>query len=371
MNFEALTAYLDALPSRGVPGCHMTVMVNHKPVYSRVVGEARPGKPMRGDETYWFYSATKVITMTALMQLIERGVVKPDDPVSKYIPAYARLGVREGHSTRMARTVMTVEHLMTMQSGLDYNLQSFSIMEALREGRYSTYALVSALADEPLSFDPGAHYQYSLSHDVAAAVVEVASGRRFGEYVHENIFAPLGADDLTFHPTEEQRTRMAARYSWDAGEKPVLQDNFRNPYVLSDEYESGGAGLMGSVNSYVLIADALANGGVGSTGARILTPESIDIMRADRLSGPSREDFDRMGKVGYSYGFGVRTMVDNSRARSPIGEFGWDGAAGAWVMADPEHHIAAFYAQHVLGCGRAFAEFHPAMRDLIYGGLGI
>lgn len=371
MNFDAVTAYLDAMPARGIPGCHMTILVDHKPVYSHLVGEARPGKLMRGDETYWLYSASKLITMTAMAQLIERGLVKLDDPVSKYLPVFANLTVRDGDAVRPARTVMTIEHLITMQSGMNYDLQSPSILKARREGRTSTVELAEAFAGEPLSFEPGEHFLYSLGHDVAGAIIETVTGKSFGEYLEENIFAPLGMNDLTFHPSEDQRARRAARYVWDSNEKPVLHDNSDNPYVLSCEYESGGAGLTGSVDCYVLIADALANGGVGRTGARILTPESIDMMRTDHLRPQSRIDYDKLGRIGYGYGLGVRVMVDNTHSRSPIGEFGWDGAAGAWVLIDPEHHVAAFYAQHVLGCSRAFHEFHPAMRDLIYEALDL
>ena len=146
-------------------------------------------------------------------------------------------------------------------------------------------------------------------------------------------------------------------------------DNRDNPYRLSDRYESGGAGLFGNVDGYILLADALACGGVGRSGNRILNPESIDQLRENQQHGAARRDFDSFRRIGYGYGLGVRTLVDNRYSESPIGEFGWDGAAGAYVLIDPQNGLSAFFAAHVLGMGRAYTEFHPRIRDLIYTGL--
>lgn len=371
MSFQALTAYLDSLSDRGVPGCGLTVWQEHRPIYRHTTGERTPGVSMDGSETYWLYSCTKVLTMTAATQLIERGLLQLDDPVSDYLPAYAHLMVNDGGEIRPAKTVMTIEHLMTMQGGLDYDLNVPAIRRCLEaDPNASTRQLAEAFARKPLNFDPGTHFRYSLCHDVVAAVVEVASNQRFSDYVRENITGPLGMKTATFHPSSAEFARMAARYHWNEREQPILEDNTVNPYRLTPAHESGGAGLVSDLDSYILLADALANDGVGCSGARILFPASIDAMRQNRLTGPSRTDYDTLcNKVGYGYGLGVRTLTDAASSRSPLGEFGWDGAAGAWMMIDPEHRLAAFYVQHVMSCGRAFAEFHPTIRNLIYEGL--
>ena len=372
MNFDSLTRYLDALPEKGVPGCGLTVWIGHQPVYRHFVGEGRPGQPIDGTETYWLYSATKVFTMTAAMICVEKGLFSLNDPVYRFLPEYANLTVRDGEEIRPARTVLTIEHLMSMQGGLDYELGSPAIRACLKEHgkETATRQVAAALATQPLNFDPGTHMRYSLCHDVMGAVIEAASGMPFGEFMRENIIAPLGMNTMTFHPTPEQYARMGACYQWDAKERPQSRNPMVNPYRLTSEaYESGGAGLLGDLDSYILLTDALANDGMGANGARILTRASIDEMRRDRMVGASREDFDTLNKVGYSYGLGVRTLVDDRLSRSPIGEFGWDGAAGAWTMVDVERHIAAFYVQHVHACGRAFDEFHPAIRNLIYEGI--
>lgn len=374
MDFTALTRYLDATASRGIPGCDLVVTRGHEVVYRHMSGEREPGAAMRGDETYWFYSASKLFTMTAGMQLIERGALRLSDPVSKYLPEYAFLTVLDGGEVRPARMVMTVEHLMTMQGGLDYDTNSAPIRACLaRYGQAATTRqLAAAFVRKPLLFDPGTHFRYSLCHDVMAAVIEAASGMRFGEYLRQNIFEPLGMRAMTFSPDAALLGRLAARYHWDRQERPIEEARAANFCRISAAHESGGGGLMGDVDSYIRLPDALANGGVGCTGARILAPASIDEMRRNRLNGDSRRDYDVLcEKRGYGYGLGVRTLTDAASSRSPLGEFGWDSAAGAWSLIDPEHHLAAFYAQHVLNCKRAYDEFHPAIRDLIYEGLGL
>ncbi len=372
MNFKPLTEYLDHLSAEGVPGCDLIVRVGYDTVYRHQSGKSAPGVPTRGDEMYWLYSATKVITMTVAMGLIERGVLRLTDPVADYLPAYARLKVRDGDTVRPARTVMTFEHLLAMQGGLDYDLEAPGILEGMKDPDATTVDMVQRFPEKPLHFDPGLGFKYSLCHDVAAAVMEAATGKRLSELAREMVFEPLGIRDLTFHPTAEQRRRLAAQYGFgpDGLIRPV--PNRIDALFSMKNYESGGAGLMGDADSYILLAEALANGGVGASGNRILTEKSIDDMRTNRQTGKCMDDFRLIThKKGYGYGLGVRTLIDKASSRSPVGEFGWDGAAGAWVLADPEHRLSAFFAMHVLNWPKVYHVFHPTVRDLIYDCLGM
>ena len=375
MNFQRMTELLDSLEQKGTPGCECIVMVDHEEVYHHCAGfsDLMRTRPTDGSETYWLYSATKISTCTAAMQLIERGKLKLTDPVAKYLPAFSSMMVREGDILRPAQTPITIWHLMTMQSGLSY-AQGSAIRKAKEfyAGKGTTRQFVDAIAQEPLDFEPGEHYQYSWSHDVLGAVIEVASGERLGEYMRGHIFDPLGMPDTTMHPDEAQKSRLCAeyRYNPDKGFSEAL-DKPANGYRLSENYESGGAGLMSCCADYVLLSDALANGGVGKTGERILQSETIDQMRKPQLSGQSLADYkEKMltGKRGYSYGLGVRTMAEEGWGIS-LGEFGWDGAAGAFLMADPEKKLALMFVEHVLGHGPGYAEIHPALQKAAYEAL--
>ena len=187
MDFTRLTAYLDYLNHLNVPGCDLAVYREHEEIYRHQAGWRDVGRtaPVRGDEAYFLYSATKVFTTCAAMQLIERGLLHLDDPVSRYLPAYADMRVREGDALRPARREMTIRHIMSMQSGMTYDLATPEIKKALEEtgGLADTRRLVDAKALDPLNSDPVEDFLYSASHDVLAAVIEVISGQRFSEYL--------------------------------------------------------------------------------------------------------------------------------------------------------------------------------------------
>ena len=372
MDFTRLTAYMDALPGAGIPGCDLVVYRDHAPVYRHMAGhrDAAGVEPMRGDETYCLFSCTKLFTTCAAMQLIERGLLSPDDPVAEYLPAYGRLTVRDGDDVRPARRVMTVRHLMSMQSGLDYELESPGLREAL--ARYgdqaTTRQLVDAKAKDPLSFDPGANFLYSLSHDVLAAVIEVISGMRFSDYLRENLFEPLNLKSTGFQVKDTRR--QCAQFT--RLEDGTLRSNpcDANNYMLSPRYESGGAGLVSDVQDYIAFVDALACGGMSADGARILSPEMLQLWSANQLGPAARRSFDLWNRKGYSYALGVRTRVDLTLGGSgQLGEFGWDGAAGAWVMIDPSNRLSAVFGMHVLNYGYNYDVIHPTLRGLIYEGL--
>ena len=375
MDFTKLTEYVDSLGAVGVPGCDLTVWTDHEPVYRHMAGyrDVERTRPVQGDEVYNLYSCTKLFTTCAAMQLIGRGLMDLDDPVSAYLPAYAEMTVRDGDAVRPARRTMTIRHLMSMQSGLDYDMATPAAAAELARtnGLATTRQLVDAKAKDPLCFDPGTDFLYSLGHDVLAAVIEVVSGKKFSEYLRENIFGPLGLTTVGFKLKEKDRARLCAQYVFDAEKgaaTPIPPEE--NSYVFSPNYESGGAGLLCDVRDYITFVDALACGGAGKGGERILSPEMIQLWSANQLGLRSRATFDEWNRVGYSYGLGVRTRVNTAiGGRGQIGEFGWDGAAGAWTMIDPINHISAFYAMHVRQFDYCYDVIHPTIRDLIYGGM--
>ena len=263
---------------------------------------------------------------------------------------------------------------MSMQSGLNYDTDTPPVQEVMRKNdqRATTRQIAEAKAQDPLDFDPGTNFQYSFSHDVLGAVIEAVSGQRFSEYLRDHIWEPLGIQSMALRLNDSLRDRLCALYFYDPAAyklhlvpvQKVEEDRF-NP-----EFESGGGGMIGDVESYITFVDALASGGKGKNGARILSPEMIQLWSANQLGPRSRQSFDGWKRVGYSYGLGVRTRVNNRiGGDGPVGEFGWDGAAGAWAMIDPANRVSAFFGMHVQNYGYNYDVIHPTIRNLIYEGL--
>ncbi|EPR11857.1 serine hydrolase domain-containing protein [Ruminiclostridium papyrosolvens] len=377
MDKSILADYLDSLETKGIPGCDCVIFHNHKPIFRHTTGfaDARKTKPLTSANTYWLFSATKLITCTAVMQLVEKGKISLDAPVADYLPEYKHLNVKCGSEVAPAKNTLTIRHLLSMQSGLNYNLQAPSILKVLKDTKNeaTTREVIRELAKEPLEFEPGTHFLYSLSHDVLGAVIEAASGQKFGEYLYEHILKPLGMKNTGFEITSDREANMSEQFEFDMDTMTSKPMSLVNSYKLSNRYESGGAGLISTADDYILFLDAMCNDGVSADGYRVLTRESIDLMRKDQMNDISKKDFDEFGRIGYSYGLGVRTLIEKEKSgvKSPLGEFGWDGAAGAYAVIDVENHLAIFYVQHVRNCGYAYSDIHPKIRDLSYQMLGL
>jgi CubicO group peptidase (beta-lactamase class C family) len=374
MDFSPLTRFLDTLPLRGIPGVDCVVYYKHQPVLRHHAGFAdrESQKPFEPHMLYNLYSTSKVITCTAALQLFEQGKFLLNDPLSEYLPEYKTMLVRTitGQGTaelRPAVKPIRIVDLFTMSAGMTYIMNSKSILKAQAEtgGRAPTREVVRALAGEPLIFEPGTHWNYALCHDVLGALIEVLSGKRFGQYLQENIFDPIGMNDTGFSRTHERLARMTTQYRFNSETGVAEAITKDNGYILGSEYESGGAGLISSVEDYGLFVDTLSNGGRAASGAKILSRTTIDLMRSNQLDEIRMKDFNWEQMAGYGYGLGVRTMIDKTRgSSSSIGEFGWGGAAGTYAMIDPDCEIAVFYAQHMLNNMEPFV--HPRLRNIVY-----
>lgn len=374
MDFSKVGAYMDTLQEVHVPGCDLVVYKDHEMIYRHMSGfrDGNFKQPMRGDEIFFLYSCSKVFTTCAVMQLIERGLLNLDDPVSRYLPAFKDLKVEKEGEIVPANRVLTIRHLMSMQSGLDYETDTPAIRRVLEEtdGQASTRQIVDALAEKPLHFEPGTDFLYSMSHDVLPAIAEVVTGQRFSDYLKEHVFDPLGLPTIGYTVKEKDRERVAAQFAFDWENQQLKQvSNEVRTYRISPCYESGGAGLISDVRDYSIFADTLACG-VSKEGMQILSPEMIQLWSANQLGPRSRRTFDEWKRLGYTYALGVRTRVDLTKGGlGTAGEFGWDGAAGSCVFIDPYRHISIFYAMHVLDYGYNYDVIHPRLRHLVYEGL--
>lgn len=368
MNFEPLQKVLGEMLAEGVPGYDCAVYYHHQPVFRQTAGCSDREKqiPMRDDRVYRIFSCTKVITVTAALQLVEQGKLGLDDPLSRYLPEYAHMKVQQGDELVDARSEITIRDLFRMTAGFHYDTSCPSVLKCKEEtgGLCPTREVVRYLAEEPLLFHPHTHWNYSLGHDVLGAVIEVVSGQSLGDYLEEHIFKPCGMSETTFHPTPELMSRMATAYRYSEETDTIELMPEDPPYMFGPAYESGGAGLYSTVNDYCRFQEAFISG-------KLLGAAYMEMLHTSQLNEAEQEDFyswPGLEKRKYTYGLGVRLARTDSGLPP---EFGWGGAAGSVTMMDLEHEITFFYAQHVFKYGNErVAQLRGDLRGAVYESLG-
>ena len=368
MNFNKLNEYVESLSQVGIPACEIVVTKDGKTVFHKCCGfsDGDSTKPTSENDLYWLFSASKVVTCTAVMRLVERGLISLDDKVSKYIPEYGNMMINNPDGTKTPASDMTIKHLFTMTGGMTYDKDTENIRLSSDK---TTLGLVKAMAKDGLAFEPGTRYLYSLCHDVLAAVAEVVTGKKYSDYLKDEVFSPLGITDMGFHPTEDEKKRFSAMYRYSNGKGKSTLKKTENGFCLSPEYDSGGAGLYGTALSYSKIISALSLGGTASNGYQLLSKESVEAFKHNLLCDDALEDFSLLGdRFGYGWGLCGRVHINPtmSLSKSPVGEFGWDSAGGAYVLVDTENRISIFYSQHVMNCVYVYRVIHPRICNLTY-----
>ena len=376
MKFEKLTAYLDGLHNHGTPACEMLIYKNHELIYHHTAGfsDYEKTKPANENDIYNIFSNTKVITVVAGMQLIEKGLINLFDPLSKYIPEFSNMTYKKGDKLLPCKNTITVYNLFTMTAGFDYDAFPELIEFVKNNPNAGTLDIIKAYAKMPLCFEPGSRWKYSLGIDVLGGLIEVVSGMTLGEYFNKYIFEPLGMEDISFNLNNKDLSkRLSAFYEDKCGISVPNSESRNRMSILFDKFESGGGGIITTAKAYALFLDALANNGIGKTGKQILSPASIEQIKCPQLDSNMSAQFAYSHcKMGYNYGFGVRTLTDKSfGARSPIGEFGWDGYTGGYGLVDTDNNIAICYMENVGNHLYAWRSIFPDTRDIIYEELGI
>lgn len=371
MRPELLDSYLDSLAHCGVPGLDLIVRRDGQTVYRRMSGyeDAEGTRPITEKTLYRLYSASKIFTCTCAMRLVEEGRIRLDQPVSDFIPEYAELQVlRPDGSTVPSPEPLRILHLFTMTGGMDYNKDHPAIRDEAQKPGATTLSVMRAMARKPALFTPGTHFRYSLCHDLLGAVIEVASGMTLGAYMKKVIFDPLGMTSTGFEWNEDRIKQLSDVFRFDPGtgqSHRIPNDDDR----ICPGFESGGGGLLGTVNDYILLLDALAAGGRSANGYRLLKPETVAMMEVNRLCPDAQRDFvGGMGRLfGYGWGLCGRVHIDPaySYGLSSVGEFGWDSATGMYALVDRKKHLSLFYSMHVHGHLFAYHVMHPRIRDLV------
>ncbi len=378
-SLKNLDALLDKVLTLGPGGAGLRVYQGEDLKYEKYVGyqDKEKGIPFTDKTICQLASMTKPIASAACMQAFEKGKFLLTDPVELYIPEYRDHKVfsytpRGDLRILPAKNTVTVGHLFDMTSGLtvDWNWKnpnseaiSARMAECKKNGTYTLQALAKAAGEVPGAFEAGEHYYYGQSLDVAAALLEIVEGRTFGQYLQENVFDPLGMADTCFRVPQEKKGRVSVLYKPSAS--GTAQGDFPDIFY-SPTYESACGGLFGTIDDYSKFALAMTLGEY--RGVRLLSDNTIRLMAMNRLGEQAMRDFANAYHAGYGYGLAVRTrMHPEAGSNTSIGEFGWTGGFGSWVLMDPAKKITIVYAhQSAPNCEEYV---HPRIRNIVYSAL--
>ena len=314
------------------------------------------------DAIFRIASMTKPITSVAFMQLVERGLVALTDPVTKYIPEFAQLGVFVGGGgnvpfmTRAPKTQMRVIDLLRHTAGFTYSFQEQGNIDAAYRKtdveswtKNTSQSVIDTLAQIPLEFDPGTQWNYSVATDILGILVERISGLSLPEYFQTHIFTPLGMTDTFFQVPSDKAARIPEGFAFDPEAKMKLIDKAGadSMWAKGWSFNSGGGGLASSVADYYRFCRMLLNGGA-LEGARILSPTTVRLMASDHLANISTAVNPGnllLGTPGYTFGLGflVRNADGNAGVHGSAGEFTWAGYAGTYFWAEPKEQICGVY----------------------------
>jgi CubicO group peptidase (beta-lactamase class C family) len=314
------------------------------------------GLPMQRDTVFRIASMTKPITVAAAMVLAEEGRLALRDPVSRWLPELADMQVLTDPDGPLEANVpalrqITIEDLMTHRSGLAY---TFSVTGPIARA-YNAVSLrqdadhwLAEVAQLPLVHQPGERLTYSHSTEVLGIVLSRIEGKPLQEVLAERVLGPLGMADTGFYVSPQGRRRAATMYQLDADSR-LSHDVMGPAPIAPPRFSQGGGGLWSTADDYLTFVRMLLGGGEVD-GVRVLSEESVTMMRTDRLTEAQK----RIPFLGMPYwqgrGFGLNLSVVTDPVQSTplfgpggVGTFTWPGAFGTWWQADPTADLILIY----------------------------
>ena len=343
--------------SSRIAGAVGLVLRDGKVVYEHAVGYAdkESGRRMSTDAMFRIASQTKALTSVAIMMLLEEGKVALGDPVSRFIPAYARTTVMVNGEVVPAKRRITIRDLLTHTAGISYGTDSAVAMlyqekglgPAAGWGWYTAdkdepvCSTMERLASLPFVRQPGEAWVYGYNSDVLGCVVEKASGITLAEFIRTRITGPLRMNDTYFFVPPAQRDRLVTVYASDSANRIARAPNGakgQGHYIEGPRRSfSGGAGLVSTARDYARLLQMLLNGGE-LDGVRILSPQTVALMTTNQTGTLYSADGE-----GFGLGFAILQRLGADNSLFSVGSFGWGGAYGSQYRVDPKQGIVLVF----------------------------
>jgi len=348
-----------ALKKQELAGTNMLVVHRGKEIYYHQQGYAdvEESKEISRNNLFRLYSMSKPITAAAVMLLMERGAIDLFDMVRDYLPGFKGQRVNVKGELRPPNRPVGIQDLLNMTSGLLYGgmdqtgKQTEALLKEmdrrlLGDNPMTTLEFANGLGKIPLAFHPGESWAYGTSADVLGALVEVVSGKSLGTFLQEELFEPLGMEDTGFYVPPEKQNRLAKTYRARKNKDlDLYQGNHLGIISAMDRqpaFESGGAGLVSTIDDYMQFAQMLMNRGKHKH-VQIMKPATVDFFTTAVLSNDNAQDsFQNWHTLeGHSYGNLMRKAIAPEKAGmlTFTGEYGWDGWLGCHFANFPKEEL--------------------------------
>jgi CubicO group peptidase (beta-lactamase class C family) len=382
---ERVGGYLrNEIATGKIPGAVLLIQQHGHAVYFESFGarDVESRHPMTADTIFRLYSMSKPLTSVTAMMLVDDGKLSLDDPVSKYIPAFADVKVsvekfdengKPALALEPVKRPITILDLLRHTSGLTYGFYGDSAVRKLYansglfEGDFDNATFAERIARLPLAEQPGTQWDYGHSTDVLGRLIEVASGQSLFQFEKQRLLDPLGMTQTAFYVADAAKRSLVA--------EPLPADRFAGPIagivepILPKRWESGGAGMVGTTGDYARFAQMLLNGGT-LDGRRYLKPETVALMTSDHIGPETKIARDHFYFPGADNGFGLGFAVRTAQPPDgllPEGEFRWDGVGGAFFFIDPKDDMFAIL---MMQSPSQHERIQDELKTLIYQALG-
>jgi CubicO group peptidase (beta-lactamase class C family) len=310
------------------------VFKDGKVIYHNIENSMDPnGRPIYNNTVFPIWSMSKPITIVAMMQLYEEGLIDFEDKLSKYIPEFENLKCKGEDGIYKCKKDLTLFHLMTHRSGYSYYENPEFFTSTLKYDNLEDFT--SDVANHPVEFEPGSKYLYGINMAILGRVVEVVTKKTFYEYLKEKIFDPLNMDGTKFYLTKSDRDRFQPLYINNGSLKGFTNNLDELTYDINNKAYFGGEGLVSTLDDYSNFCQMLLNGG-SFEGGKIISQESINMMTKS-YSKIEDDPFD------YGFSFFVLRDPDLDGTNSSKGIYGWSGYHNTHFWIDPEKKLFGLF----------------------------
>ena len=385
-DFSKLDKLIQNFADHSVPGCSCSIMQGDRFLYEGTAGYAdiASGKPVTVHSMFRQASTTKLFTYAIVGMLFEEGKFLFSDPISDYLPEWNHtkkfVVLPNGNvDTVPVEHPITVRNAVAMMCGLPYCMapvqnastptlaaMSRQMEELLKKGTPTLRDEVRVMAEVPVMFEPGSHWQYGFGSEITGALVETWTGKPLREVMKERIMDPLELEDTDTYMRDSNRDRIVTNYRKEKDGTLVPTADFYDSNIDPAVSPVGARpNLLVSASDFAVFMQMLANGGTYK-GRKLLGAGTVEMLHTNPLGEVQLRDFENDYLAGYGYGLGFRTLMTQKYGHNGhLGAFGWTGGSGIWVEADPVEHLSIAYMHNMMPNEELY--HHHRVRAVSYG----